>query len=263
MADLEIRLGCKLCRRGRSGFSLTDDGRAVYQAAKDLFRSCENFQSKVKQRNGSLSGELRIAVADSIAGNPDFRFESIIARIRDNMPNVSILMSEADPLAIEHQVLNDSIHMGIHTFPNHAPGLKYIELFSEQQTLYCGRSHPLFKGNSNLKISQVEQYDYAARTYYGSSLRAGKLRPKLSTAKCTSMEGIAMLILSGRFLGHLPWLTASRWLESGDMRPVLKKQLSYVSRFESVVSVGTQVSRSVEILGQYILDELSLRTDKE
>jgi len=71
-----------------------------------------------------------------------------------------------------------------------------------------------------------------------------------------------MLILSGKFLGHLPWLAASRWVESGEMRPVLKKQLSYDSRFESVSCIGTQASRSVEILGQYIVDEFSLNKDK-
>ena len=33
LAELEARLGARLCRRGRSGFALTEAGRAVYDAS--------------------------------------------------------------------------------------------------------------------------------------------------------------------------------------------------------------------------------------
>ncbi len=78
MAELETRLGLTLCRRGRSGFSLTDDGHATYEAAKSLLRGCEDFVSKVNSQRGSVSGELRIALADSLVGNPDFPIEDIL-----------------------------------------------------------------------------------------------------------------------------------------------------------------------------------------
>ena len=259
MADLETRLGLKLCRRGRSGFSLTDDGRAVYQAAKELFQACEKFTAHVNERSGSLSGELRIAMADSLVGNPSFPIEIIIDRLRRAMPEVSLILSVADPLEIEQQVMEQRLHAGIHTFPNRAPGLRYLRLFSENQVLYCGRKHPLFdRPDDSFSIADVEQFDYAARTYYGGSLRVGAFRPKLSSAKCTSMEGIASLILSGHFVGHLPWQAASKWLESGQIRPIIPEKLSYETSFDCVFSVGVQIARPLEILEHHLRAELSL-----
>ncbi len=257
MADLEARLGFKLCRRGRSGFSLTDDGRAVYQAARELFQGCEGFVAKVNERRGSLSGELRIAVADSLIGNPDFRIDVIVDRLRGSMPDVSLILSVADPLEIEQQVLEQRVHTGIHTFPNHAPGLRYIKLFSERQTMYCGHGHALFDHADTTTVADVEDHDYAARTYYGGSLRAGGFRPKISSAKCTSMEGVSTLILSGRFLGHLPWQVAARWVEEGRMRAILPDRLSYDAIFECVFSVGTQITRPLEMLESHLLEEIS------
>lgn len=258
MANLEMRLGVKLCRRGRSGFSLTEDGYIVYEAAKELFQGCESFVSHVNKRRGTVSGELRVSVADALIGNPDFPIGRIIQKLRDLMPDVSLVLSNLDPLAIERQILDQRLHGGIHTFPNHAPGLRYARLFSELQTLYCAAGHPLYRDAENLvSVDDVEQYDYAARTYYGGTLQPGIFHPNTKNAKCTSMEGIAALILSGRFIGHLPAQYANRWVIAGEMKPLLPPQLSYNANFEAVFAVGTQVSRPLEIFEGVLLAEFS------
>jgi LysR family transcriptional regulator, transcriptional activator for bauABCD operon len=258
MANLEMRLGVKLCRRGRSGFSLTDDGYIVYEAAKELFQGCESFVSQVNKRRGTVSGELRIALADALIGNPDFPIGIIIQQLRDLMPEVSLVLSNLDPLAIERQILDQRLHGGIHTFPNHAPGLRYVSLFSELQTLYCATEHPLCRAAEDIvSVDEVEQHDYAARTYYGGTLQPGIFHPDTKNAKCTSMEGIAALILSGRFIGHLPTQYASRWVMAGEMKPLLPRQLSYNANFEVVFAAGAQVSRSLEIFEDVLLAEFS------
>ncbi|MDX1392567.1 MAG: LysR family transcriptional regulator, partial [Rheinheimera sp.] len=38
LSDLEVRLGVTLCKRGRSGFELTDPGRITYQASLELLQ---------------------------------------------------------------------------------------------------------------------------------------------------------------------------------------------------------------------------------
>ena len=45
LSDLEVRLGIKLCKRGRSGFELTETGRVTYQASLELLQQCEAFTS--------------------------------------------------------------------------------------------------------------------------------------------------------------------------------------------------------------------------
>ncbi len=47
MNDLEGRLGFSLCQRGRGGFSLTEEGKEIYQAGLTLLTALETFKSDV------------------------------------------------------------------------------------------------------------------------------------------------------------------------------------------------------------------------
>ncbi|MEQ8657609.1 MAG: LysR family transcriptional regulator [Hyphomicrobiales bacterium] len=253
MADLEARLGLKLCRRGRAGFALTDDGRVVYEAAKELFDNCKRFTGKVSALRGEITGELHIATADSLLGNPDFPIDQIIRALRHKMPAVALNLRLHDPLEIERQILDQKLHAGIHTFPNHAPGLRYVSLFDERQTLYCGQGHPLFDATESPDIDELSQFDYAAKNYYGGMLRPGLMQPKKLSTNSSNLEGVVALILSGEFIGHLPDQTAASWHEKGMLRAILPEKLSYNAHFECAFSVGTRISRAQRVFEEILV----------
>ena len=248
MIDLETRLGVRLCRRGRAGFALTDEGHEVFKYAKDLVQDCDEFVGKVNGIRGDLIGELRIATADSLLGNKVFPFETILAELRDAMPAVVLHLSVLDPLEIERLVLEQKLHMGLHTFPNHVPGLRYLKMFDETQTLYCGQGHPLFDNDLTYEGSELEAYDYAARSYYGGALKTGNFKPKKNRIYAGSMDGIAAAILSGRFLGHLPVQCAQTWVEQGKMKPLSTDFHSYNVPFECVFPTGTRMANTKRVL---------------
>jgi LysR family transcriptional regulator, transcriptional activator for bauABCD operon len=62
IADLETRLGLTLCRRGRAGFSLTEDGQQIYESAKRLLGAITDFEASATSAGKGLVGELRLAV---------------------------------------------------------------------------------------------------------------------------------------------------------------------------------------------------------
>ena len=261
MADLESRLGMKLCRRGRAGFLLTDEGHKVYTAAKALFSNCEEFVGQINMLRGEVAGELRIAMADALLAQEDFRMDDLITEARQRMPSVKLQLNVMEPLEIERLVLEQRLHTGIHTFPNHSPGLRYRTLFYEEQVLYCGRDHPLFKMEQFPGVESIEEYDYAYRTYYGGTLRPGNFQPRKNSASSSNMDGIIAFILSGKFLGHLPVEYARPWVERGQLRAILPELLSYKTRFESVSAVGTRVSRAHRILEELISKHLSKHSE--
>jgi DNA-binding transcriptional LysR family regulator len=231
MIDLETRLGMRLCRRGRSGFALTEEGHEVFKYAKDLVLDCDEFVRKVNGIRGDLSGELRIAIADSLLGNKVFPFEVILAELRETMPAVVLHLSVMDPLEIERLVLEQKLHMGLHTFPN----------------------HPLFGDDLTRESGELEEYDYAARSYYGGALKTGNFKPKKSRIYAGSMEGIAAAILSGCFLGHLPVQCAQAWVEQGKMKPLFTEVHSYKVPFECVFPIGTRMANTERMLEEVML----------
>ena len=248
MIDLETPLGMRLCRRGRAGFALTDEGHEVFKYAKDLVQDCDEFVGKVNGIRGDQSGELRIASADSLLGNKVFPFETILAELRDAMPAVVLHLSVLDPLEIERLVLEQKLHMGLHTFPNHVPGRCYLKMFDETQTLYCGQGHPLFDNDLTYEGSQLQAYDYAARSCYGGALKTGNFKPKKNRIYAGSMDGIAAAILSGRFLGHLPVQCAQTWVEQGKMKPLSIEFHFYNVPFTCVFPIGTRMANTKRVL---------------
>ncbi|MEM8959317.1 MAG: LysR family transcriptional regulator [Pseudomonadota bacterium] len=254
MIDLETRLGMRLCRRGRAGFALTEEGHEVYQLATDLLRDCDTFVGRLNNLRGDISGELRIAVADALLGNPGFFYDRLILELRERMPSVSLLLRVMEPLEIERLVLENRLHLGIHTFPNRAPGLRYMPLFTEAQELYCGRGHPFFDAESPPAREAIESADYASRTYYGGALDAGRLRATAGPVHSDNMEGIAAAILSGRFLGHLPKQVAQPYLDDGSIQTVQPDIYGYVARFDAVFPAGARLSRAQKILEDVLSD---------
>ena len=253
MIDLETRLGMRLCRRGRAGFALTDEGREVYKYAKDLLQDCDEFVCLINGIRGDLSGELRIATADALLGNPAFPMETILAELRDAMPDVTLQLSVMNPLEIERLILEQKLHMGLHTFPNRAPGLRYLKMFDEAQTLYCGAGHPLFERPDDPDAKEVETFEYASRSYYGGAMRPGSLKPKANHIVSGNMEGIAAAILSGRFIGHLPEQCADLWVRQGRMKPICQDRFSYDIKFECVFPVGARMANAQRVLEDVML----------
>lgn len=252
MADLEIRLGIRLCRRGRAGFSLTDDGRAIYTATKTLFRSIDQFTAQVNNRHGILTGELSIAFDDALVDNPEFLLERAIGLFCQRDTDVALILSTENPLSIEQGLLDDRIHIGISTFPSHVPGMKYRRLFTERQTLYCGRLHPLFGlAAENLTPAEIEAQPYARRTYYGGTLKTGSFRPANVASSADTMEGLLLLVRTGKFTAHLPSGWAETWLRRGEIQPLLPEQFSYDTQFEVVVRTGTQL---VNLINTFLTD---------
>src|ERR1700684_4679528 len=56
MKALEQRIGFRLCRRGRSGFELTDRGAIVYEQSKVLFLGLGSFENNVAGLKEKVAG---------------------------------------------------------------------------------------------------------------------------------------------------------------------------------------------------------------
>jgi len=230
IADLEARLGRRLCQRGRIGFSLTEEGRLVYEASQRLFASLESFRTEMGAVTGRLSGALRIGIVDNTISNPDSRLPQAIARFLERDNDLHVTLHIAAPGELERAVLDRRLQLAIGAFHHHAAGLAYEPLFLEEQTLYCGRLHPLF-ARLSATLEEVTAADYADRGY--------RRRPAFR-AKATAyhMEALALLVLSGRYIAYLPTHYARPWRERGDMRPLLPEELAYHSLFEVAVRKG-------------------------
>lgn len=73
IANLESRLNLILCKRGRGGFSLTEDGAVVYEKTNHLLDLLCEFTNTINNLAVSPSGRLRVSLSDTFSLDPRCR----------------------------------------------------------------------------------------------------------------------------------------------------------------------------------------------
>ncbi|WP_284118104.1 LysR family transcriptional regulator [Acinetobacter seifertii] len=227
MSDLENRLGIRLCQRGRAGFALTDEGREILEYIEVLTAAIEDFRSKVNQMHNRLKGEFNIGIINNLVTMPKGYITNTLTQLAEEHAEVIINISMSTLSDIECRVLDNRLHAGVIPLVTPLSGLDYFDLYSESSFLYCGKNHPLFNHCSNINLNELKKWQ-AILPNYAITSEAAKLHQLLDCkATASDREGIAFLILTGKFLGFLPDHYAKKWVEDGVMQPVLKDKMYY------------------------------------
>lgn len=252
MAALEGRLDMRLCHRGRGGFRITQEGQQVYEAAQRLFRSIDSFRAEVEAMRGRLTGELHIGTVDSVVTNPEFQLSDAIARFKQRHGSVEITQHIATPTEVERAVVEGRYHIGIGGYTKRIAGIEYTPLIRESQHLYCGRGHPLFDlDGDTVELSELADHGYVKRSYTPDT-QVPAVEMLNATACAENMEAIAILILSGAFIGFLPDHYAARWVDGGEMKAILPDRM----RYESQVELFVRKTAPQTLAAQYMKSDL-------
>ncbi len=250
MADLEQRLSLRLCQRGRGGFSVTDQGREVYQSTLQLLSALEEFRTQVNGLHAQLKGELNIGITDNFVTMPRMQITHAVKALKERAPDVHINMRMAPPGEIEIGVLDGHLHIGVVPVLKPLAGLDYIPLYSEESHLYCSNTHPLFEQSERtLTQAEIESFDTVLPTYAQPPEIKALQQNLKSSATATDREGIAFLILTGQYVGYLPTHFAERWLLQGVMRALLPKEFHYATRYAAITRKGARFNR---VLSSYL-----------
>jgi LysR family transcriptional regulator, transcriptional activator for bauABCD operon len=239
MRSLETRLGVRLCQRGRSGFSLTPHGESIYIAAKRLLSALNDFSMEAGAARRQLVGEFRLGMVDALLTNSNLCLADAISTFLGMSPDLRIHISTSSPNEIEKQVIDGHLHAGLGSFHRQLNQLAYHPVIHERQGLFCGACHPLFaQDRHNISLEDLENCYYVDRSYM-TDARAEGLFPLLKTyCSVGTMEAIATLILSGRFIGHLPVHYAQYWIDRLEIVEIRPDIFGFDSLFHIITRAG-------------------------
>jgi len=239
LGDLENKLGMKLCNRGRGGFSLTENGQEVYRQAVELFAAFNRFNQQMASLQGRLSGELRIGILDNSTMSPSTRVPQVIHHFSERHPQVHIAIKVLNSDEIEQEIREGSLDLGIGLYAQPQQSLRTLLKFPVDIDLYCGSASSLFEKPS-IEPDDVKQMGYAKGCY--SPAPNNPLVTQLPVASASSYlsEGLAFLILSGRYIGFLPRRYSANWVSNGEMR-ALPESYSHQLEISLVVRRGERV----------------------
>lgn len=254
ISDLEWRLGSRLCDRGRTGFRLTASGRSTFEATQRLFAAHEEFSSEVWSTRLHQQRVLRIGVVDNVISNKDFKLDAVLRQLCEQYGPVEIHMSTLSPSEIEQCVLGSELDIGIGVFFHKIPGLSYESFLVADQVLCCADGHTVFERvpDESITVEEVSTLPYVTRSYLGERSTIPGIPFKLM-AYAQSMELIALLVLTGQYIGHLPRHYAKSWIDSDRMRVILPDQLGYQNHFGFTVRDAIKPGELVRSLSDLLL----------
>lgn len=244
--DLETRLGYTLCRRGKGGFQLTDQGAQVYAAAQELNADMERFRQRLVMLNAHHPETLRLGSIDNLITLEPAPVPLALARLREAIPDTRIVLQILTAEGLEQAVINGDLDLAIGVFDHQLSGVHYQELFEEQQNLYCGRGHPFFtRTDSTLSDTEIFSAEYVDRGLVVENRKPFTF-PFNSVSSAASTEAVASLIASGHFIGYLPGHYAEVLVASGTLRPIWPARFSYNAKCHCITRQGVPHSTSME-----------------
>ncbi|ATJ82090.1 LysR family transcriptional regulator [Halomonas beimenensis] len=246
MNDLERRLGLKLCRRGRGGFALTEEGREVLEAARRLLAGLEAFRTEVNALHESLRGELDIGVTDTLVSLPQMRVSHALAELKARGPDVRVHMHMDPPGEIARAVLDGRLHLGVVPAVNLPPALDSRPLYEEVSRLYCASDHPLFEAPPAAVPERLDAWDAVVPSYPLPEAGRQQQARLNRTATASDREGAAFLILTGAYLGFLPDHQAAPWVAAGRLRPLWPEECHFRTPFVAITRRDRRPNRVLE-----------------
>ncbi len=251
MSNLEARMKLKLCLRGRGGFSLTEDGQAVYRAVINLFDSLNDFSVLVGSIGKELSGELVILCADQLDRAKQKKLAEVIAIIHDSSPNLHIVLDGDSISNIEKLLLKDKAHIGLLPVYQQIEGLNYASLYSEPIFLCCGKKHPFFD-QVDTQISDQDLSE-AAAIHPGIDIDSSgreQLQKLNLCAKAYQFDTRKAMILSGRYIGYMSQSYIQQELNQGEIRLIQPSSRTYSFNLSLVTKKTPREVNKVELLKQ-------------
>lgn len=239
LRELEESVGARLCNRGRSGFSLTPQGVVVHGAAQQLLRALQTFRQDISSLHGDPVGELKLGVMDALLSDPQFQLSAALHAYRARAPRVKVAVSVSKPSEIERQVLGGALDAGVVASAQRSQQLHYHPLYKESSSLYCSSLHPLFaRPDPALHLGDVGLLDLVEDPYTDGIPLHGAAAVFRRAARADSLEGVALLIASGDYVGFLPDHYAATLCATTTLRSIRPDLFRYDQSIDLVRRAG-------------------------
>ena len=136
-------------------------------------------------------------------------------------------------------MLDGRVHVGVVPQTVALSGLEYQPLYDERSLLYCAVGHPLFYADdAQISDARLNEQEAIAPTFRLPADIQAHYQALHCTASASDREGMAFLILTGRYIGYLPDHYATFWVQQGRLRALKPNKRFYDLSLATVTRKG-------------------------
>lgn len=237
LSALETRLGIELCRRGRSGFSLTPQGEDVHGAATQLLSDLHSFEQRIQSTRQTLGGTFSLGVIDNVVTNPRAGVVDALSEMHRLFPDMLINVSVHTVSLIDVQVRERKLDFAITGQPEGLEPLIYEPAFVEEQRLYMSRHSPHLEAARDMVRGwgpETPTVPYISRAYRTDVFSSFEHKyPLHVAARGSTLESVLASVLAGVGCALLPSHFVER-VGSGDLIEIVTPHTPVIAQFHLV-----------------------------
>ncbi|MGR5140109.1 LysR family transcriptional regulator [Photobacterium sp. DNB23_23_1] len=206
LITLEKSLGVSLCKRGRSGFELTDEGRSVYNYANEISAMLTEYAFKLKGVHSTLSGHVRVGCLDNTATLTNNPLLKAIEQFYQLSDDVEVTLDVGDYTQLNEKLLSGQLDMMLCVLGDRQrTAFEFATpLFIEQSQLYARKdlAEQIIANHYILSGCRINMGGYAVGTM--KALLNIEQHPGVKLYNGWHVESGLMLTLAGSHLSFLP-----------------------------------------------------------
>lgn len=231
IAELETRLGVKLCKRGRSGFALTPEGEKLYQSSNQLLVAINTCVADLHNIGQKVNHRIRIGIIDNTAQNRFNPIPDALFLLRSEVANLNIELNVLPASEIVFSVLKGDLDIGVTLMPRKVSGLKFRALYVEDVCPYVSTRHREFSDARSVSLDELA--DFSIATYEFRDI-SDILSERGNIKYCPQLDAVALLTLSGQHVGMLPSFYAEHWVQRKMLKALDVPGLGYRSTIHAI-----------------------------
>lgn len=236
--DLEIRLLERTSRQVR----LTEAGLALYDQARSIFALEQVMLEDIKARRGLRRGRLVIGASTTIAA---YWLPTYLAQFTQQLPDIEVSLISDNSLAIQHQVLDYRVDIGLVEGPVTDARLQCQIWRTERLTLIAPATWNIGPQDLNKQCWIVRERGSGTADVVNQFFLEHRLEPRRRIVVGSNMAAVQM-VLAGGGICLIPGIMVQSAIEQGLLQEiplasgVLERPLNWVSLKGRPVSLPRQ-----------------------
>ena len=211
----------------------------------ELFSAIGDFQEKLYSTRTEIIGDIDIGIIDNVISDPKLKISKAIRYMCHQAPKVNVTLHTASLNELEKGLFDNRFHCIIAPAYEYKDDLNYNLLYKEESLLYCGAKHALFNTeDQKITFKDINDENLINHTYALRHKAKKDLGLDSCPTKATQVEAVALLIMTGLFLGFLPKHYAYGKETLGEFRAIKPEQF----KFDTDICMITKNDKSSKIL---------------
>jgi DNA-binding transcriptional LysR family regulator len=217
---LESDTGVRLFERTTRRVILTEEGKTVFQRARDILNHVDDIARDLDELRNEVSGELRIGAMEvfSIRVLP-----RAISALVAQFPKVVPLSYEMHPEAMQRYLAEGLLDIGFTIGSGPSDEVDSEVLGTSPGRIVCGRSHPLYRGG-RVNRAALSQYPFVIPRFFQrehlpplDQFPENRVTRRVG-ATIELLQMMVELVIAGTYLGCFPEISVAHHLANKDLR---------------------------------------------